>query len=122
MPSWRPRNEHLISSPFAHASIRTLSKSTTLRGSVHDEVRPLGRCCHLLIGLPLKETKPGAAVTVPEAIGQATKKLATAGSSLSSHLLVPPFGCEASALWPPLSRLLDLRSAWCCTAARKPPR
>jgi hypothetical protein len=55
-----------------HASICTLFE-LTLRGSVHDEVRPLGRCCHLLISLPIGWTKAGAALTGPEAIGQALR-------------------------------------------------
>ena len=81
---------------LCHASIRTLFEPTTLCGSVHDEVRPLGRCCNLLIGLPVRRTKAGAAVTGPEAIGRATE-LATGGPPYQA--IVPPFGCEASVLF-----------------------
>jgi hypothetical protein len=66
-----------------HASIRTFFE-LTLRGSVHDEVRPLGRRCHLLIGLPIGWTKAGVAVTGPEAIGQALQ------SSLLGSLAIEP--------------------------------
>jgi len=66
-----------------HASIRTLFE-LTLRGSVHDEVRPLGRRCHLLIGLPIRWTKAGVALTGPEAIGQALQ-----GSLLGSLAIEP---------------------------------
>ena len=71
----------------------------------------MGRCCHLLIGLPLKETKPGAAVTGPEAIERATEPSLPRSPSLSNYR-IPPFGRDVSfmsasfyAAWPSTERL-----------------
>jgi hypothetical protein len=69
-----------------------------------DEVRPWGRCCHLSIGLPVKETKPGAAVTGPKTIGRATELSLPRSPSLSNYG-VPPFGCDMSFVHLLLCRL-----------------